>query len=125
MRPHRQPTLSDPPSLDPRRGQCWRHPTYAHLEAAGKTPSTPTRKLVTSSVGHVVAAWPKSPRPGRAAHPNDMVFAKATQNPNRLLVQIDRVVLKFSLPVFKFYIINTLNGQGDFLLRGVLGDSPK
>lgn len=73
----------------------------------------------------MVAAWPKSPRPGRAAHPNDMVFAKATQNPNRLLVQIDRMVLKFSLPVFKFYIINTLNRQGDFLLRGVLGDSPK
>ena len=72
--------------------------------------------------------WLHGPRAPRLAGPGIPTTWSLLKQPKILtgfLLQIDRLVLKFSSPVFKFYIINTLNRQGDFLLREVLGYSLK
>ena len=68
---------------------------------------------------------PRAPCPAALGIPTMWSLLKQPKILTGFLLQIDRLVLKFSLPVFKFYIINTLNRQGDFLLTEVLGYSPK
>ena len=69
------PVLQTPHLCPP--GGSRKDPQHLYKKASHtlKKKKKEERKLVTPSVGHVVAAWPKSPRPGKARHPNNMVFA--------------------------------------------------